>query len=191
MSRLVARILLTILLFPLASLFYFFVFLFCDLQIRSATSYTRTSTAMCFIVSGVVTWGAMALYWTLLWRLSVKWTGARIGRTLLAAAGAAAVASILATIVEATIEHEVGIFLGSAAAPLLWLAATVLIWRESDAERVARLKRMGTDTIVSPACGYNLTGLKEARCPECGAQYTLNELLAAQPQRAAVELDNG
>jgi len=191
MSRLVARILLTILLFPLASLLYFVAFLFCERQMRYGGAFSRGWFSLCFVLSGLVTWSAMALYWTLLWRQSVRWTGTRIGQTLLSALGAAVAATLAGAFVETAIGNEVGIFLGSAAAPLLWLAATVLIWRESDAERVARLKRMGTDTIVCPACGYNLTGLKEARCPECGAQYTLNELLAAQPQRAAVELDNG
>ncbi len=29
---------------------------------------------------------------------------------------------------------------------------------------------------VCPACGYNLTGLDEPRCPECGGRYTWKEL---------------
>ncbi|HPF38327.1 MAG TPA: hypothetical protein P5081_15905 [Phycisphaerae bacterium] len=31
--------------------------------------------------------------------------------------------------------------------------------------------------IVCPLCGYNLRGLSEARCPECGSEYTWAELL--------------
>jgi len=34
-----------------------------------------------------------------------------------------------------------------------------------------------TDEIECPLCGYNLRGLSEARCPECGSQYTWGELL--------------
>jgi hypothetical protein len=34
-----------------------------------------------------------------------------------------------------------------------------------------------------------MTGLKSTRCPECGSEFTLDELLAAQPGRAAVELE--
>jgi rubrerythrin len=36
--------------------------------------------------------------------------------------------------------------------------------------------------VSCPSCGYNLTGLNEARCPECGAKFTLDELFAAQPR---------
>jgi predicted Zn-ribbon and HTH transcriptional regulator len=32
--------------------------------------------------------------------------------------------------------------------------------------------------MACPNCGYNLTGLREARCPECGSQFTLDELFA-------------
>ncbi len=29
---------------------------------------------------------------------------------------------------------------------------------------------------ICPACGYNMTGLSECRCPECGAAYRLDQL---------------
>ena len=34
-----------------------------------------------------------------------------------------------------------------------------------------------------------MTGLKGTRCPECGSEFTIDELIAAQPQKAAVELE--
>ncbi|HEX4795336.1 MAG TPA: hypothetical protein VH370_16185 [Humisphaera sp.] len=34
--------------------------------------------------------------------------------------------------------------------------------------------------ILCPLCGYNLRGLVEPRCPECGYQFVWTELLAAQ-----------
>ncbi len=33
-----------------------------------------------------------------------------------------------------------------------------------------------------PACEYNMTGLYEARCPECGKLYTLDQLFAEYDQ---------
>ena len=33
--------------------------------------------------------------------------------------------------------------------------------------------------VWCPSCGYNMTGLHEARCPECGTKYTLDELFSA------------
>ncbi len=70
-----------------------------------------------------------------------------------------------------------------------WLLATVFLWRETPAERAARLGRTGGSAVTCPSCGYNLTGLAEARCPECGTRFTLDELLAGQPAGiAAAEL---
>lgn len=36
---------------------------------------------------------------------------------------------------------------------------------------------MSTDqTLHCPTCGYNLTGLPENRCPECGKRFSLERL---------------
>jgi len=63
---------------------------------------------------------------------------------------------------------------------LLWLAATIFLWRETPLERVERIKGSSKSAVTCPTCGYNLTGLSEARCPECGTRFTLDELLALQ-----------
>jgi hypothetical protein len=77
-----------------------------------------------------------------------------------------------------------GSIIGSICAPLLWLTAIIFFWRESPAEREARLRSAST-TILCPVCGYNLTGLNTTRCPECGRQFTIDELLEKQANRAA------
>ena len=59
---------------------------------------------------------------------------------------------------------------------------------ETARERAERLNASGRDGVVCPTCGYNLTGLTEPRCPECGSQFTLDQLLASQPSRATAEL---
>jgi hypothetical protein len=38
----------------------------------------------------------------------------------------------------------------------------------------------GVLALQCPSCGYSMVGLKEARCPECGQEYTLNDLMARQ-----------
>ena len=74
----------------------------------------------------------------------------------------------------------VSLFAGTVMAPLLWLISTVFIWRESPAERTNRTNESGRHTIVCPTCGYTLNGLSEARCPECGTRYTLEDTVAAR-----------
>jgi predicted RNA-binding Zn-ribbon protein involved in translation (DUF1610 family) len=48
-----------------------------------------------------------------------------------------------------------------------------LIWRDGYI-RGWRVARAAPPTC--PKCGYNLSGLTQLRCPECGAVYRLDEL---------------
>lgn len=187
MSRLIARILLSFLVFPLAGLIYLLTFLFFVEGVRPRYSPYRDEAG--FFIAGVFCWGFMAAYWWLLWRKTVRWTGERIGMTLGAVLVVSVIGALLGAAAGNVIGDEFGYFIGTATAPLLWLVATVFIWRESAAERAARLVNAGRDSVVCPTCGYNLTGLHEARCPECGSQFTLDQLFAAQPGRVNVELE--
>jgi hypothetical protein len=72
--------------------------------------------------------------------------------------------------------------------PIVWVLLTVLIWRETAGERIARLKTAGSQIVSCPLCGYNMTGLIESRCPECGSRYTVDELLASQREQTRVSL---
>ncbi len=69
---------------------------------------------------------------------------------------------------------------------VMWLIATVFIWRETAGERAARVKGPGKRAVTCPTCGYNLTGSSECRCPECGSKFTVDELMGLQ---AGVERD--
>ena len=112
----------------------------------------------------------------------------RIGLTALAVLFAAATGYLVAVILNESQRGGFGDFVGSATAPLLWIVATIFVWRETAAERAARIDSTGRDAVVCPTCGYNLTGLKEPRCPECGTQFTLDQLLASQPSRTQADL---
>ena len=186
MSRLIATILLSILMFPVGAIFYLIVF-FLFYEVRG---YGRLTESLGFLFAGVVTWAGLAWYWITIWRRTVKWTPQRTTRTMLAAAPAAAI-GLAAGIMTGALEDGFGYFIGSVVPPLLWLVGTVLVWRETDAERAVRLRALGKDGpgIPCPTCGYDMTGLKGTRCPECGSEFTLDELMAAQPQKAAVELE--
>lgn len=179
MSNLIARILLSILLFPLAALVYLVVCVF--------VGHNNAGDNATFAVAGIVVWLFIAAYWIGVWRTSVKWNPNRIGGTI-AAAVVATIVGFLAGAFCNTI-HGFGVFVGAALTPLLWLVGTVLIWRERAEERAERLKSASASAIVCPTCGYNLTGLTSTRCPECGAQLTIDQLLASQPKREAAEIE--
>ena len=55
----------------------------------------------------------------------------------------------------------------------LTLFVVFLIWRHGYARgwRQAR-----GEAPMCPQCGYNLSGLTQCRCPECGTEYRLEEL---------------
>ena len=189
MSRLIAQIMLSILLFPLAALWYLLAFIVIIESQRGV--YYRSREQWGFLFSGVLTWGFIACYWIALWRKSVQWDARRRGRTAIAAFVAAAAATVLgAAAGVVTDEGGFGVFMGSAAAPLLWQVGTILIWRETDAERAARLAERGmAGGLVCPTCGYNLNGLKGTRCPECGSEFTLDALIASQPAMRQAEVE--
>lgn len=65
MSRLVARILLSIFMFPLAVLFYLGVVIVGE-QMTQGAPYRSDRETDVFLASGLLTWGAVALYWFLL-----------------------------------------------------------------------------------------------------------------------------
>ena len=191
MSRLVARILLSMLMFPLAVMLYVLTVAVVEqLGQPIGSGGYRNKEEQMFLAAGVVTWVGVAAYWCLLWRSSIRWTGARVGGTVAAAAGAVVVAGLISVVVASAFSIGNGsasfaLSLGGILSILLWLFATIFLWRETAVERAARVAGSGSSAVACPNCGYNLTGLGEARCPECGSRFTLDELLAAQPARAA------
>ena len=68
------------------------------------------------------------------------------------------------------------IMLGSAGVILVWVMRIYRISRGRPVKNVSD----GLVNLHCPNCNYRMVGLKESRCPECGTQYTLDELLAKQ-----------
>jgi hypothetical protein len=136
-----------------------------------------------------VVYAFVAVYWLALWRGVVRWTRRRVMLTVLAtllalAAGAAFGALNLA--INFRLPPQFPILLGGGFVPIVWVLATVLVWTETRAERAERLRSLGRPpAILCPVCGYPLTGLTEARCPECGTRFTLDQLLAAGSEAGA------
>ncbi len=185
MSHLVSRILLSILMFPLAAIFYIFVFMLCANLRRNSPFYYSPSETYLSATSGLSTWILVAIYWCLLWKSSVKWNSDRRAYTVLAAFAAVIIATFAGLAAGSAMGRPdaggFAAFIGGVLAIVLWLIFTVFIWRETPAERAQRIAGSNASAIACPTCGYNLTGLSESRCPECGSKFTLDELLASQP----------
>ena len=173
MSRLVARILLSMFMFPMAVLLYIFVIACFE---TAAYRGRRTESAM-FLTSDIVVWIGVATYWCLLWRSSIAWNRQRISYTffsvLISMAIGAAVGTVAGNLMGGAGVASFGIFMGGVCAILIWLIATIFIWRESNDERMRRVASSSRGAITCPTCGYNLTGLNELRCPECGSEVAV------------------
>ncbi len=142
--------------------------------------YTYRMMTRGFLVSNLITGAVLYVLWILLWRREVRWTLARRVRTLACLAVAAIPAALVYGACALLSEPEVGMLLAGLTWAAGWLGATTIIWRETPLERAQRSKGSGEFTVRCPSCEYEMTGLHEARCPECGTSYTLDQLLGAQ-----------
>ncbi|MFH1418031.1 MAG: hypothetical protein ABII12_07090 [Planctomycetota bacterium] len=181
MSRLLVRLLLAVILLHTIPLIYIFAFYLLD----RAFSWGYTSA---FYGADAVAGLLLVTGWVLVWRRQVVWTPRRYFMTLIAIAWSIVPAFILGGIVvylSPGYFDELAIVVGGLCWASAWLASTVLIWRETATERLRRAGSVADAVIACPACGYNLTGLHQTRCPECGAQYTLDELFSILRERAS------
>ena len=140
-------------------------------------------------VAECVTGLLFVIAWIAVWRGQVVWNGWRRSLTYASVLWSLGVGSTLGLGMNAiTNQEEVGIIFAGLFWFVTWIPSTALVWRETARERAARLKTIAVGTVNCPNCGYNMTGLHEARCPECGTRYTLNELFASL-QEAAGDLE--
>lgn len=178
MSQLVARLLLAIMVFPISIVLF----------VLSLFAYTRGNAPTLGTASGA--WATVlsfiALYWLWVWKDVVRWTRWRRLLTLIAGAGAIGFSAAVAILINDAIQVPgAAVMLSGTLAPIAWVFSTILIWRESRAERMERVRNESAGAVSCPLCGYNLTGLREARCPECGGQFTLQDLLHCRSQAHA------
>jgi DNA-directed RNA polymerase subunit RPC12/RpoP len=104
------------------------------------------------------------------------------------ATGISLVAGVVGWTCTRWIDDDFAMFVGTSVVPVTWLVGTTLAWRETASERAQRIQGTSGDALACPTCGYNLTGLRGTRCPECGTDFTLQELLSATRERAGTEL---
>lgn len=132
------------------------------------------------VLCGLVPTG---IAWWRVWVHEVRWTKQRVNATFLMLAAVVFISLVVGIFVMFAAQYDregplFGFLVGGMSAWLLWFGGTPLVWRESARERADRLRGHDIHGVHCPACGYSLTGLREARCPECGAQYTIDQLVA-------------
>ena len=179
MPRLVSLTLLSFLALPGGAIVYILVVAVAE----SRLEYRHEHWA--YVIAGAVTLPVVIKWWLAVWAGSVRWT---IGRKL-ATAGAvvAALAVGLGVAYTASVLREGRILpalLGSVSAIVAWMVAACILWRTKPAELADAATSKAA--VRCPRCRYDLTGLREARCPECGESYTLDALFAAQRPNAAL-----
>jgi predicted MFS family arabinose efflux permease len=171
MTRTVARLVISIVVILAAPTLYFILLVLIDNTGRGRFVDAVLWTSMiCVPVS--------AALWIVVWKSAVKWTATRMAVTASAFVACIACGAVIGGAIGAiTNEQELSYVAAAMMWALLWYGSTPLIWCERKAERAARLGNLGIE-LACPNCGYNLTGLREARCPECGSTFTLDELFA-------------
>jgi hypothetical protein len=184
MSQLIARLILAMLTLPLAGIVFV-------LGMLPLTQTPGAPPGLAIAAVWALTSIFVFVYWIVLWRRMVQWSRARIIKTYIAIAASCAVSISLFVIIRAVVasipDGPIALLTGGLT-PLVFVTTTVFIWRETGEERQARIAARGFETVACLTCGYNLTGLCEARCPECGATFTLEALLAGQRDDAEREL---
>ncbi len=176
MPPLLIRILLAILLWPLALALYLTTFLLLEHHIHDDYAIIWTGAVVALFV---------VVCWLELWRRHVRWTALRKRWTWIGSFGVVVVCTGIGYGSQLLLDRwdrSIGIFIASIMAITVWPIVMVWTWRETKSERADRVRQ----TLYCPRCDYNMTGLSESRCPECGTLYTLDELYAAQ-QRNRLE----
>ena len=179
MTRTVARLILAMLLLPCTGALFLLLFVGLVASAGGPPAVGRL----------LLMWGVLYLfvgaYWIILWHDMVPWNRRRVGRTaratVLSLAGGIAVA-YGCRMINRQVPPPFAVLVGGGTVPITWVLSTVLVWRETAAERLARLTAHGMPVIACPLCEYNLAGLTEARCPECGGSFTLEQVVLARPR---------
>ena len=194
MTHLVARLILTMLILPVAGAVFVLGFVLI-MKIFAQNGPPLPSAPL--LMLWVAVYAVIGIAWIQIWRPVVRWTPQRRAQTVVTAVIALAAGGAFGFTVYSvggtmTTYSDVAILAGGGVPPIVWVLSTVLVWRENAQERTERLTGAGQggETIVCPTCGYDMGASRAAQCPECGLSFTISELVAAQPHRALQALDD-
>lgn len=174
MTRVVVRILTSLLCVPAIAVICVFI--------GAALSKHRridedVAVTVAFSVAPLLGVGA----WLVVWNRMIRWS---VRRKLATLAIVAAVPVLdLAVAIGTAIVLPSGSGDWSFTASMANLAIGIFawigclwVWSETPRERFKRIEQIGAGARVCPACRYDMSGLTNLRCPECGGVYTLAQI---------------
>ncbi len=189
MPRLVARLIISVCMLPiLAACAGFSAALSEELVRRSFNWQQRDPYSVGGFLGVLVVWGliGLGLFW-LIWRGVVCWNSARKHSTVRGIVYGYLIMGALTAIGLLVLPFpEVGGPVGCvliALAPPLILIFWMFAWTESPRERAKRLGIENLRRVLCPNCKYDLSGLTNLSCPECGHHYTLGTLIEETRKR--------
>jgi hypothetical protein len=111
------------------------------------------------------------LAWLGIWRASIP--ESRTRRRLTVLLGIGAIGAVTISLLTEWEEFAALLIFGAWS---VWIAGTAWLWRDASVEAAA--VEAIEDRLRCPDCDYRLVGLTEARCPECGRQWRIEDLFA-------------
>jgi hypothetical protein len=183
MTRVVVRLLTSILLIPAIVVGTVIIGVMLEQTMRRRISEDTLFTT-CFIMASLT-------YCTLfyfIWRSVVRWTPSRKRWTIVSiviAAGAYVLVALMLASAMPFYQSSPFIALSAGLTALVWACASCWIWMETPRERFERVRTFGESARTCPACKYDMSGLKNLTCPECGVDYTVETWTREQMSRAA------
>lgn len=187
MTRVVVRLILTILLAPLAAVMAIGTVLFADFGLVFRSRDREAVVAILLSVSAYV----LAVLIGVIWMGVVRWNRSRRRRTFWACSAAIFAATFAVFfglwLFEWTRNYLAPIVSMNALIALALGASFPILWRESASERLERLSSMSRHATRCPHCRYDLAGATTLICPECGLTLTLGTLLQETTRRSGAD----
>jgi hypothetical protein len=192
MPRLLTRTLITIIMFPVAGAAYLasigLVQVVAELVLANTGWSERERWALSALVTLYVFYGVLALVlqW-LIWRGVIAWTPRRRARMRWVGIMLPVVCVVQAALwIQMVPDFEFGLAGAAFSCVFLTLIALILnfaFWTETPVERAKRMAKAGLNRTACPVCRYDLAGLTNLRCPECGSEFTFGAIVEENRRR--------
>jgi len=141
--------------------------------------YTHHQTVLmsCNVVCGA----AIVMLWLAVWGPQVRWSGWLVGLSVLSVPAAALVPAAMLSgwsWLAGGWDREMSPLFAGVLWQGWWILLISWLWRSSRLQDVRQAAAEKQLDVPCPGCGYDLTGLQHAECPECGTSFTLEQLIA-------------